>query len=126
MPTLDADSLTNIISDTVADIDAENIIDAAINRIAANGYEIHNLSGTAGSKSCAVSKAELGWIQTVALSIYAQWKTSGSSSDSYSMGLISQSESSSSSSALGSPDDLAQKAANQLIKTDTSWGRAII
>jgi hypothetical protein len=125
MPTLDADSLTNIISDTVDDTDAENLLDAAINRIAANGYEIHNLSGTAGSKSCAVSKAELGWIQTVALAIYAQWKTSGSSSDSYSMGIISQSESSS-SSTLGSPDDLAQKAANQLIKTDTSWGRAII
>jgi hypothetical protein len=127
MATLNAASLTGLLSATLAADDAENLIDAAINRITAHGYEIGNLQGTALTKSRSVTQAELGWIQAVAVALYPAYKNSGSTSSSYGIGSISQSTSTSLSAGQGAstnPDQLAEQAASQLSKSDFS--RAII
>jgi hypothetical protein len=115
MPTLDADSL--IIEDDITDIVKETILDAAINRITSHGYTIGNLSGTAGSKSKTVTQTELGWIQAVAVAIYAK---------EYKQGNVNVGGLSSSASGLSvkDPDELAENAVYELSKTD--WSRAIV
>ena len=94
MVTLDATSLSNLVDTSLAAATAENIIDAAINRIAGYGYTIVNLTGTAGTKTLTVTQAELGWVQSVAVAIYArEYKNSGSTSQSVSANGLSSSSS---------------------------------
>ena len=100
MATLNAASLTSQLSSTLAAADAENIIDAAINRIALylKFKSLRNLGGVAGAKTLTVSQAEHGGIITVAIAIYAKdYVSSGASSSSFAMGGISSSQSASSS-----------------------------
>jgi hypothetical protein len=127
MATLNAASLTGLLKATLAAADAENLIDAAINRINAHGYEITNLGGTAGTKTKTVSRAELGWIQAVAVALYPTYQNSGSASSSLGLGALSQSTSNSTSqgqNANNNPEQLAEQAAKQLNQSD--WSRAII
>jgi hypothetical protein len=127
MPTLNAASLTTILSATIDVDDAENLIDAAINRIVAHGYAIGNLTGTTPTKSRNVSQAELGWIQAVAVALYPAWKNSGSTSTSRSIAGLSMSDSNSNSmgqNASNNPEQLAEQAAQALAQND--WARAII
>jgi hypothetical protein len=127
MPTLNAASLTGLLSATLDADDAENLIDAAINRIVAHGYPIGNLTGTALTKSRNVSQAELGWIQAVAVALYPVYQSSGSTSSS--LGIAGLSRSNSYSSNMGqnssnNPEQLAEQAAQALAQND--WARAII
>jgi hypothetical protein len=127
MPTLNAASLTGLLSATLDADDAENLIDAAINRITAHGYQIGNLQGTALTKSRSVTQAELGWIQAVAAALYPTYQNSGSTGQSFGLGGLSQSTSNSSSmgqNASNNPEQLAEQAAVQLSRSD--WSRAII
>jgi hypothetical protein len=127
MATLNAASLTGLLSATVAVADAENLIDAAINRITAHGYQIGNLTGTTPNKTKSVSQAELGWIQAVAVALYPTYQNSGATNESIGVGSISHSSGVSSSmgqNAANNPEQLAEQAAIQLSKCD--WSRAII
>lgn len=128
MPTLNAASLTSLLSvDTLTADDAENLLDAAINRITAHGYSIGVLQGTALTKSRTVSQAELGWIQAVAVALYPIYASSGNTSESYGAGGINYSSSSGSSTgqnAANNPEQLAEQAAVQLSRSD--WSRSII
>jgi hypothetical protein len=122
MATLDADVLTDVVSGLTDDTVALAILNAACSRITANGYTISRIPS--GSTSKTVNDDELGWIQTVAVAIYAkEYKQSGAQAQSYGIGGISSSSNASTSST-GNPDDLARQAAIQLSKTD--WSRAFI
>lgn len=134
MVTLNAASLTSLLKDTVTATVAEIVIDAACNRITAHRYKIRPLDGTAGSKSRNVTQEELGWIQTVAIAIYAsEYKTSGASASSASLGIgafstsTSSSQSNSSFTGGNDPDALAEQAATILREiAQSDWSRAII
>ena len=127
MATITASSLTGLLSATLAADDAENLLDAAINRITAHGYQIGNLQGTALTKSRSVTQAELGWIQAVAVALYPTYLNSGATGTSYGLGAIAESSSTSSSmgqNASGNSEQLAEQAAVQLSRSN--WTRAII
>ena len=127
MVTCNADSLTDAISG-ITDENAEKYLNLAINRITAHGYEISILTGTAGSMTATVTQAELGWIQAVAIAIYAkEIKNSGSGSSSVSIPGYSASDSSATGAGIGDPDELAESAATKLSKTEESdYSRAFI
>lgn len=119
MPTVTETTLSDIVDSTMSAIVAENILDAAANKITAHGYAIGNLTGTAGSKSKSVTQAELGWLQTVAIAIYAKdYKQGGANSQSTGLGNLST------VTSAGDSDALAEQAAKQLNQTD--WNRAFI
>jgi len=64
-------SLLHITDQTISATDAENIIDQAIDQ--ANGYlqlAMSNMSGTAGSKTVALTSAQRGLVMGVAMSLY--------------------------------------------------------
>ena len=93
----------------------EACIDQAIDKLNLYGLSISNLSGTAGSKTGSYTSAEAGAIRELSLLIYASIQSAGSSSNSYSLGVIS--ESSSTSSTSGSSSNIngaAQQMAAQL------------
>jgi hypothetical protein len=122
MPTLNAASLTGLISANLSAANAENLIDAAINRISAHGYEIGNLQGTAGTKTRSVTQSELGWIQSVAIALYPTYQNNGSQTKSFSAGGLSHSNSSGGTglNASGNPEQMAEQAAIQLSKNNYS------
>jgi hypothetical protein len=94
----------------------EACIDQSIDKI--NGFArtalIGNMTGAAGSKTVTVSSMQAGFIRDIAVAIYAQNKSAGSTSSSYGVGSISQSQSSSSSSGSPQIDEMAKNAASCL------------
>jgi hypothetical protein len=111
-------SLMNLSDDTdFTATNAEIIIDAAIDKL--NLYlhrydlELSNMTGTAGSKTLTVESREKAAIITVASCIYLKnYKSSGSSSESVSLGPASHSTSTSTS--VGDIEDVAGNAAKEL------------
>jgi hypothetical protein len=127
MPTLTASSLTGLLSASLDVDDAENLIDAAINRISAHGYAIGNLTGSTPNKSRSVTQAELGWIQAVAVALFPTYQNSGSTSTAFTISGLSKSVSNSVSqgaNANTNPEQLAEQAALQLGRND--WSRAFV
>lgn len=91
-----------------------------------NGYArddvLPNMSGTAGSKTVSVTSGQAGFIRRGATAIYAATKNAGASSTSRSIGVISESSSSSTSGENDSPAELAQQAAEYLKEIEVSYG----
>lgn len=102
----------------------EGCINQAIDKI--NGYlredVIPNMTGTAGSRTLTVTSAQAGWIRSVAVAEYARTKNAGASSTSQSLGVISESSSSSTGGTTDSPDEIAKEAALFLRELDVSIG----
>jgi hypothetical protein len=126
MATLNAASLSSQIGTTLTTTVAEDILDAAINRIVLylKFKSLRNLGGTAGTKSLTCTQAEHGGIVAVAVAIYARdYISSGANSSSMGLGGVSLSQSTA-QSGVSSVDDLAMQVARQLEEND--WSRAII
>jgi hypothetical protein len=102
----------------------EACIDQAINKI--NGYArddiLPNMTGTAGSKTVSVTSSQAGFIQTVAVAIYANSKSAGATSSSVGIGGLNKSSSTSTGGENDSPDDLAKEAALYLKEIEVSYG----
>ena len=109
------------LEDAVDEEDLESLIDGAIDLL--NVYllkyskSIGNMTGAAGSKTVTVTSAEKGAIIMIACSLYSRdYKTSGSQSESVSLGQASSSSSSSTSSATA--ELLAQEFALNLVREE--------
>ena len=122
--TINAALLKALINDSsVTDASAELIIDHAINKLNLFGAELPNLGGAAGSKTRNYTSEQTGAIIDVAIVVYStNYKTSGGSSSSISLGGLSLSDSSSSNNQ--QINDAAKEAARMLMEYD--WGRSII
>jgi hypothetical protein len=120
MATLDADTLTDV-TDLTDDTVALKIVNAACSRITAHGYTIQRIPE--GSTSRTVNDKELGWVQTVAVAIYAKdYLNSGMSSKGDGVSVLSSSANSGSD-----PDVLAEQAAAKLLTLeDTDFNQAFI
>ena len=121
MVTITCDSLTTLVQDTtIADANAEEIIDQAINILNTYGADITNMTGTAGSKTWNGESKEKGAILSLAMEIYQYYKTSGSSSESSSISGLSYSVSSATGGSLGRIHEVAKSLAEQLKEMDVS------
>ena len=94
----------------------EACIDQAIDKI--NGEIgddlLPNMSGTAGTKTVSVTSAQAGYIRDIAAAIYTSTKTGGSTSKSITAGVISTSESNTSTVGSAQIDMLVKSAALRL------------
>ena len=108
-------TLTHLVNDTsIAPATAEEIIDQAINILNTYGCSLSNMTGVAGAKTLTVTSAEAGAVIAVAVEIYSQYYvSSGASSNSYGLGPLSVSQSSS-SQGTGSVYAVAKDAADRL------------
>jgi hypothetical protein len=102
----------------------EACIQQAINKI--NGYArddiLPDMAGTAGSKTVSVTSGQAGFIQDIAVAIYARDKNAGATSSSYGLGSLSQSSSTSTGAGASQVDELAKAAALHLKEIDVSYG----
>jgi hypothetical protein len=114
--TITYESLTDLVNDLSSDAaTAEAILMQAAYKINGYGYDMTVISGSEESRSGSYTEAEAGWLLNVAVQIYVEYyKTAGASSESYSLGGINSSQSTSQGSGRGTSDALAKKAANQL------------
>jgi hypothetical protein len=102
----------------------EACIQQAINKI--NGYArddiLPDMAGAAGSKTVSVTSGQAGFIQDIAVAIYARDKNAGATSSSYGLGSLSQSSSTSTGAGASQVDELAKAAALHLKEIDVSYG----
>jgi hypothetical protein len=111
-------TIMNLSDDTSFDAEtAEEILDAAINKLNRYlyryGLEISNLTGTAGSKTLTLEGREKDAVLTIASLIYLKnYKTSGSQSESASLGPASMSTSMSTTSM--NVEETARQVADEL------------
>jgi hypothetical protein len=102
----------------------EACIDQAISKI--NGYArddiIPEMTGAAGSKTVSVTSGQAGFIRDIAVAIYAQNKNAGSTSESFGLGVLSSSSSSSTGAAGTQIDSMAKDAALHLKEIEVSYG----
>ena len=100
----------------------EACIEQSIDKI--NGYSrddiLPNMTGTAGSKTVSVTSGQAGFIRDIAVAIYANTKTAGSTSSSVGVGGLSISNSNSTGAA--QIDELARNAALCLKEIEVSYG----
>lgn len=103
----------------------EACIDQAIDKINGYGFQygisLPNMSGTAGSKSWSGTSAEAGFIRTIAVLVYSkEYKSAGATSEAFSLGGLSHSQSVSSSTSIGggAADEVAKEAAERLKEPD--------
>jgi hypothetical protein len=137
MVSITADTLIDLLNDDdLADEDAENILDMAIDclNLFNKDLDLSNMQGDAGSKTLSVDSRVRGAILLVANQIYlsifrvgSSSGASGSSSTSYGLGGLSYSQSASSnitSSLLNNPEVLTavKEAASQLSEIEVSKG----
>ena len=119
-----ADTFFTNVNSTFTATKWEACIDQAIDKI--NGYArddiLPNMAGTAGSKTVSVSSGQAGFIRDLAVAIYANAKTGGASSSSYTMGSIGQSSSSNAGQSANMIEQLAKDAAAQLKEIEVSFG----
>lgn len=104
----------------------ESLIDQAIDKINAHGapygIDLPNMTGDAGSKTWSGTSAEAGWIRSIAVAVYQkEYKSAGAQSESYGLGGLSHSQSSSSSS-MAELESLAEQAAIALRDLDITVG----
>jgi len=120
-----ADTYFTNVDSTITRAQWEACIDQAIDKI--NGYglqygiSIPNMGGTSGSKIWTGTSAEAGFIRTIAVLVYSkEYKTAGATSESFSLGGLSHSESSSASTSIGggAADEVAREAAERLKDLD--------
>ena len=109
------------LEDAATNTDLENLIDGAIDLLNVYllkyGKSIGNMTGTAGSKTVTVTSAEKGAIIMVACSLYSRdYKTSGSQSESSSLGPASYSMSAASTS--NASELLASELASNLAREE--------
>jgi hypothetical protein len=107
----------------------EACIDQAIDKINGYGYQygitIPNMGGVAGAKTWTGTSAEAGFIRSIAILVYAaEYKGAGAASESYGLGSLSHSQSTSSSTSMagGAIDELAREAAECLRDLDLTVG----
>ncbi len=102
----------------------EACIQQAIDKI--NGYArddiLPEMTGTAGSKTVTVPSGQAGFIRDLAVAIYANAKTSGSTSSSLGVGSLSMSNSVSSGAGASQIDAMAKEAAACLKDIEVSYG----
>jgi hypothetical protein len=102
----------------------EACIQQAINKI--NGYArddiLPDMAGTAGSKTVSVTSGQAGFIQDIAVAIYARDKNAGATSSNFGMGGISSGSSTSTGAGASQVDELAKAAALYLKEIEVSYG----
>ena len=118
-----ADTYFTNVDSSITRTQWEACIDQAIDKI--NGYgvqygiDIPNMGGTVGSKSWTGTSAEAGFIRTIAVLVYSkEYKTAGATSESYSLGGLSHSQSASTS--MSTADEVAKEAAERLKDLDVT------
>lgn len=116
MVTVTYETLTDVINALSADAaTAEAILMQAAYRISGYGYAMTVISGVEGARTGTYTAAETGWLIAVAVQIYVEYyKSAGASSQSFGLGGISTSQSTSQSKGMGAADALAKEAAERL------------